>query len=57
MKCGRSGAVIVVTGFVSKGLEFKFYNRIIGIGQEGHPNLKCYNAPAKSLVPKRMCSG
>ena len=32
--------MVIVTGFGSKGLEFKFYESNIDIRQDGHRNLK-----------------
>ena len=38
--CSRHGVVVVVTGFGSKGLEFKIFKSTCGIRQEGHPEFK-----------------
>ena len=48
----RRGVVVIVSGLAVKGRAF-----VVGIRQEGLPELKCQVAPSKSLVRKRMCNG
>ena len=51
------GVVVLLQASERKVWSSKLHENIIGIRQEGHPELKCYVAPTKSLVRKRVCGG
>ena len=53
----RRGVVVLLRASERKMWSTKFYKNILVFVRKGIRNLKCYVAPAKSLIWKRVCSG